>query len=180
MKSQYLTFSDRRKLKRWSAKLTREHIKAYAVLDAVSEINLPYEYIGSGKHRIVFDLGNGNILKVPRTEKGIRCNNNEIELYQSAPPELRKHLCKIKDYGPGWVVMKKMDKSIKQNETTKAEVYRIYNEFCQNGVRISDIVNKRSGNPKRNNLRLSKKHGVVIIDYANTYPWCGSPPLLEC
>lgn len=179
MKSKYITFSARRKLKRWNAKLEKENITEYDVIDVISEIDLPYEYIGSGKHRVVFDIGNGHILKVPRTLKGIRCNHQEIELFQSAPPELKNHLCKIKDYGPGWLVMKKMNKGIKQNEQTKAEVYRIYNDFCLSGMRISDIVNKKSGNPKRNNLRRSKKHGIVIIDYANTYPWNGHPPLLK-
>ena|GEM_PF-1804396 len=176
MEKQYITASEKRKIQRWVAKLEHDPIRKCPLMDAVAELNLPYEVLGAGAHRIVFDIGGGYILKVARVTKGIRCNANEVNLYQKAPEHLRKHLCKIAAYGHGWLVMKKMKKKVPKKEEYEVQLHNIYREFCGLGIRVSDVLDKKSGKVKRKNTRLSKKHGVVLIDYANTYPWTGPPP----
>lgn len=50
-----------------------------------------------------------------------------------------------------------------------AKVKKIYQKFYDFGIRISDVLNRKTGNPVRNNLRLNKHKKIVIIDYANIY-----------
>jgi len=130
---------------------------------------LDYPRLGAGKHRIVYDLGDGRVLKVALVPKGIECNAREESLYRKAPPELRKHLCPVLAAGPGWLVMKKMTRKVPNAQRYVRKLRRILERSESAGVRISDIFNRRTGNPRRGNIRLSKSGRIVLIDYANLY-----------
>jgi len=132
--------------------------------------SLDYPRLGAGKHRIVYDVGDGRVLKVALVAKGIECNAREESLYRKAPPELRKHLCPVLAAGPGWLVMKKLTKPMPRGRRYKRGLRRILKLAESHGVRISDIFSRRTGNPKRNNVRLSSRGRIVLIDYANLYP----------
>jgi hypothetical protein len=176
MRSKYVKSADKKSIQKWISKLNNGKVldtseRDTSERDALKELKLTYKNIGTGKHRIVYDLGSNLVLKIARVEKGILCNQREVSLYQSAPPSLRKHLCKILEYGHGWLIMRKMDRKLPKHKKYKKQVYEVYDRFCDFGVRISDVINKSSGNPKQGNIRLNKKNRVVLIDYANTYPW---------
>jgi hypothetical protein len=54
--------------------------------------------IGSGVRRLVYDLNNGYVLKVSKSEYGVKSNKREVITYASSPFHVRKHLAKILDY----------------------------------------------------------------------------------
>jgi hypothetical protein len=164
----YLKHKDLESIERWVKKLD-----SYKPLDRPSDdivlgvLKLPYKYIGTGRHRIVFDLDNGYVLKVARMGKGIQRNRNEVTLYRSVPSELKYHLCKIADYGEGWVVMKKMDRKVPRKEEYYKKTKIMNDKFLQYGVKLSDVTSWDGREPKMGNVRLSKGKKIVIIDYAN-------------
>lgn len=167
----YLTKSDHRSIRRWIKQIAgKEEGLLFSEDYILAALRLPYECIGIGKHRIVFDLDNGYVLKVAREPKGIRCNRAEATLYQSSPPHLRKYLCKIAASGHGWLVMKKVDRPLRKRSTYAAKVAGILEKFHAHGIHISDIISKKSGRPKKGNIRLTKNKRLVFIDYANVYP----------
>ncbi|TLS54262.1 hypothetical protein FE782_02650 [Paenibacillus antri] len=130
---------------------------------------LGYPLLGAGKHRFVFDIGDGRILKVARVPKGIDCNAQEASLYRRAPSALRKHLCPVTAAGHGWVVMKKMTRPVPSGRVCDRQLKRVRELADRYGIAISDIVDRRTGRPRRNNVRLAKDGRVVLIDYANVY-----------
>jgi hypothetical protein len=168
--SKYLNHKDLESIKRWVKELD-----SYKLLDRPSDdivlgvLKLPYKYIGTGWHRIVFDLDNGYVLKVARIRKGIQGNRNEINLYSSVPSELKNHLCKIVDYGEGWVVMKKMDRKVPRKEEYYKKTKIMNDKFRQYGVKLSDVISRDGRKPKMGNVRLSVDKEIVIIDYANVH-----------
>jgi hypothetical protein len=128
---------------------------------------LDYPRLGAGKHRVVYDLGDGRVLKVALVPKGIECNSREASLYRKAPPDLKKHLCPVLAAGPGWLAMKKMTKKVPKTRRYAKRLRRIQKLSESFGVRISDLFSRRTGNPRRNNIRLSDEGRIVLIDYAN-------------
>lgn len=131
--------------------------------------SLPYKPLAFGKHRLVYDLGNGCVLKLPRVPKGILCSAIEAGVFRHAPRGLRKHLCPVVAAGDGWVVMPKLNRALPARRTYEKKVTRILKKSLDAGVRISDIVGRNSGKPNRDNIRLDAKDRVVLIDYANAY-----------
>lgn len=168
--AKYLERKDLKSIRRWIRQLEDGNVQSENESAVLKALQLPYESIGAGKHRIVFDLENGYVLKVAREVKGIICNNKEADLYHRAPSSLKKHLCKIVDSGHGWVVMKKLNRPVPNKNKYKKQASVILERFAANGIRISDVVSRSSGNPKKANLRLNKEKELVIIDYANVYP----------
>jgi len=166
----YITEKDKKRIEAWTEALVQEKIKKISKKEAIARIGLSYPVKGYGKHRIVFDLGKGKILKLPRVRKGIRCNRNEVSLFQNSSSRMRKYLCKVVDSGHGWVVMKKMKTEVPRKKKYARQLKKVYEKFLDKGVRISDLLTRRSKNPKWINLRLDKKKDrVVLIDYANQY-----------
>ncbi|TMV48633.1 hypothetical protein FE783_16390 [Paenibacillus mesophilus] len=166
--SKYLKPKDLERIGRWVKKLD-----SYMLLDRPSDdivlgvLNLPYKYIGSGRHRIVFDLDNGYVLKVARMGKGIQRIRNEVDLYHSVPFDLKIHLCKIADYGEGWVVMKKLDQKVPRNEQFYKKTKIMHDKFSHFGMKLSDVTDGKKA--KMGNVRLSKGKKIVIIDYGNIH-----------
>ena len=169
MSHKYITLKEKKSIESWASKLKKEKILSYSRKKALVKLNLPYKCIGSGKHRIVFDIGNGHVLKVARVKKGIKCNKNEVVLYKRVTSSLRKHLSKIVDHGYGWVVMKKITKKMPRGSNDyKKKAYKVYRKFKDHGMKINDNIYKNSRSPNRANVRISKHGRVVLIDYANS------------
>jgi hypothetical protein len=166
--SKYLKSNILQEIKKW-VKLLEKGKFAEKSAEWSKKLKLPYKEIGVGKHRVVFDLGNGLVLKVAKVAKGITCNKNEVDLYQSASSTLRKHLCKIVEYGYGWLIMKKINKIVPKKKKYKKQLIRILKKFRNICIRISDLTIKKSGNIKKKNIRLKRDKKIVIIDYANVY-----------
>jgi hypothetical protein len=164
--SKYIKSKKLQQIKKWVSILGKGGIAEQSAKWS-KELKLPYKEIGVGKHRVVFDLGNGLVLKVAKVAKGITCNRNEVGLYQRVPSRLRKHLCKIVEYGNGWLIMKKMNKIVPKKKKYNKQLLGIIEKFRKFRIRISDLTHKKSGNLLKKNIRLKKDKKIVIIDYAN-------------
>jgi hypothetical protein len=163
--SGYLTKKDKKRIKKWTKTLIKDRIHKISSKEAISKIKLPYDVLGIGHYRIVYDLGNGKVLKVPRLIKGIECNNKEVSLYYSCSPEVRVHFCEIKDYGDSWLVMKKLKKKVPSKKVYTEELKKAVNTLKKQGIKVSDVFNGSS--IKENNVRFDKKlNKAVVIDYA--------------
>ncbi|QGQ95643.1 hypothetical protein EHS13_12490 [Paenibacillus psychroresistens] len=167
--SKYLKSQKLKSIQNWIKKLEKAEVSEQSEECSVEELKLPYKDIGAGRHRVVFDLGNGLVLKVAKIAKGITCNKNEVNLYRSVSSSLQKHLCKIVEYGHGWLIMKKMNRIIRNKKEYENQVFHILEAFRSMGIRISDLHDKKSGDLKRKNIRLNKDKKIVFIDYANVY-----------
>lgn len=117
------------------------------------------QVIGEGFSRIVYDLGNGYVLKVAKTEKAIKYNNREIRMYKSCPSPVRKHLANIIDHGRSWLIMKKYDLEFPESEEYARKLHQLKSDFRKNEITPSDI--------KRENLRLGHDGKIMVIDYGN-------------
>lgn len=124
--------------------------------------------IGSGARRIVYDLGNGNVLKVAKSKYGIKSNKREVKTFHSSPSRIRNHLGKIKGHDSKyrWVRMKKYTKKFSRLKIYKRKLYKLRRLFLKHGI-IPYEVRRRNGKPNYKNLRLKKKRKIVIIDYGN-------------
>ena len=157
--SRYVTRGDIASIERWIQKLESGDAKKISDGYVAKKLDLPYRVIGSGKHRIVYDLENGYVLKVAKADSGIVGNDRETSLYFGVSPPLQKHLCKIVDYGHGWLVMEKLDRQIPKGDSHKKQLDQIASRFSQLRIKLSDL--------KRANLRYNDDKDVVIVDYAN-------------
>ncbi|MFC0271906.1 hypothetical protein ACFFIX_10630 [Metabacillus herbersteinensis] len=123
-------------------------------------LGLKYPVIGYGVFRIVFDLNNGYVLKVAISRQGQKCNENEVEIYKECPRHLRKHLCLVKEYGHGWIIMKKMTQQVSMNDRNqRKKISELSDKFWESGIRPRDI--------KSDNLALSNEGDIIFIDYGN-------------
>ena len=76
---------------------------------ANNTLKFKYKMIGHGFNRIVYDLDNGYILKIALSYVGLIGNANEAYLYNNCNEEVKKYLCPVKEFGSGWIIMKKME-----------------------------------------------------------------------
>jgi hypothetical protein len=126
------------------------------------------KFIGSGARRLVYDLGNGNVLKVAKSIYGIKSNKTEVIMYQSSPTPLKKYLGKVIDYGSGydWLIMKKYMLEFPSSKQYKRNIHQVRVKFKKNGILPFECVD-RYGNANYQNLRLRDNNKTVIIDYGN-------------
>jgi len=157
--SRYVTKNDMACIERWIRKLESGDARKSSDEYVAKKLDLPYRVVGSGKHRIVYDLENGCVLKVAKAVSGIVGNTREIKLYFDGPPSLQKHLCKIVDHGRGWIIMEKLDRQIPKGDDHKKQLKKIVSRFSQSRIELSDL--------KRANLRYNDDKDVIIVDYAN-------------
>jgi hypothetical protein len=166
----YLKISDLEPIKLWikELKILQYQYKPKGTEDPRdwSKLKLPYNVIGSGRHRVVFDLKDGYVLKVAITLKGIKCNKREAETYKSAPASLKNRLTEVKEQGHGWIIMKKIDNAVPDTEENRKKIIRLQNEFIKNGIDPKDIVNRKK-KPRWRNIRLSEEGQISVIDYGN-------------
>lgn len=153
---QYITADDHQAIKNWIPKLSRHGIGVEATLKV---LDLPYPYIGAGKSRMVFDLDEKHVLKISYKKAALNTNEREVRLYQTVPSKLRKYLSKIEDYGDGWIVMEKWEKSVPKSREKK-KLPALKKKFAAVGFRLTDA--------NGSNIRWNpKKNRIVMIDYAN-------------
>jgi len=172
-----LSLRDKTKIDAWIRELEADGGGPAAEDEMLRKLELPYSLLGAGKHRAVFDLEDGSILKVAKVAKGIACNAREEDLFRRSPSGLRKHLCPIVEAGHGWLVMKRVTDRVPKKKKFERQLRRILERFFfEEGLRISDIVGRNNGRPKRGNIRLHRGKRIVLIDYANVYPAEGEPP----
>lgn len=122
-------------------------------------LRLKYKILGNGYTRIVYDMGNNYVLKVALSEFGLKCNKTEFEMFNHSPPDLKKHLCPVIQYGNGWIVMEKMLFKVPENKRFNYEIMQLQNKFKSHGIIPEDF--------KKKNLALSKEQILTVIDYGN-------------
>lgn len=153
----------RRSISRWIAKLERYNwLGQYDRLTpnhrakiARAELRLPYRSLGHGFYRLVYDLGNGYVLKVAISSSGMRCNELEYRLYASCTKHIKQHLCPVAGFGHGWIIMKKM-KVAGTGKHLKLKV--LSKKFRKAGILPYDM--------KRANSAMYEGR-IVVIDYGN-------------
>jgi hypothetical protein len=135
---------------------------------AINRVKRGKKVIGLGSRRIVFDIGNGSVLKVAKTKYGIISNKREVATYQSSVSTVKKHLAKIIDYSKTyrWVVMEKHARHFPKSITFKRKLRKLRNHFRKNGIVPYEILSN-SGKPNYNNLRKKRNGMIVVIDYGN-------------
>ncbi|MGD8190665.1 hypothetical protein ACQCN2_11865 [Brevibacillus ginsengisoli] len=124
--------------------------------------------IGRGAFRIVYDLGDGYVLKVARSKRGIKVNAREVTIYHSSPSPVRKHLAEIIEYENEyrWLKMKKYTQKFPKDREFKQKLYELGVAFKENGIIPLDI-SKFKSNPISRNLRIDENGEIVVIDYGN-------------
>lgn len=124
--------------------------------------------IGSGASRIVYDLGNGSVLKVAKSKNGIKSNMIEVTTYHSSPSPIRKHLAQIIEYENEyrWLIMKKYNQNFPDHKECKQKLYELRATFREYGIIPYDIV-KSMGNPNYDNLRVEENGKIIVIDYGD-------------
>jgi hypothetical protein len=130
--------------------------------------------IGSGARRIVYDLGNGYVIKVAKSKYGIISNKREVITYKSSPVPVKKWLGEITDYDYKyhWVTMKKYNQKFPHLKKYKQKLYQLRRLFRNNGIIPYEVVS-RKGAPNFQNLRLKKNGEIVVIDYGNFKNYSG-------
>jgi hypothetical protein len=161
VKSLILSDLDIQSINLWISKMNhyKDVDRKQKIKNAQSILQLKYKRIGAGSSRIVYDLENGYVLKVALSEGGVKCNETEFNIFTNCPPDLREHLCPVKEFGCSWNIMKKMIPKIPVNEIYNEKLSELNNKFRKYGIIPRDTNN--------NNLALSKKGEIIVIDYGH-------------
>jgi hypothetical protein len=126
--------------------------------------------IGEGARRLVYDLGNGNVLKVAKltSKNGIRSNKREIKAYNSSPSHIKKYLAAIREYDNEylWLIMKKYNVHFPKSKKYNQILHKMRTKFREKGIIPYEVVN-RQGKANFQNLRLKNNGKIVVIDYGN-------------
>lgn len=131
-------------------------------------INYSSNIIGTGRKRIVYDLGDGTVLKVAKSKAGLTSNRTEILLYKSRrSASVRKYLAEIVKYGDGWLVMKKYTRPFPSSNKYLKKYYKLKAKFRKNGIIPRDMYSMTHKKPSKTNLRLTRSGAIVVIDYGN-------------
>lgn len=126
---------------------------------AKSTLRLKYKVYGKGYTRIVYDMGNNYVLKVALSNLGLKCNKTEFEIFTHSPPDIKKHLCPVIQYGNGWIIMEKIPFKVPDNNRFNHQMMQLKNKFRSHGIIPIDF--------KKENLALSKGQIIKVIDYGN-------------
>lgn len=123
--------------------------------------------IGTGARRVVYDLGNGFVLKLAKSDDGIKSNRKEVILYKSSPPELKKHLAPVVKYGKGyrWIIMKKYDRPYRNTTINMQKLSIMKAKFRKKRIIPYETLGVHG--PYYQNIRLKPDGEVVVIDYGN-------------
>ncbi|HEY2420778.1 MAG TPA: hypothetical protein VGI04_05160 [Neobacillus sp.] len=120
-------------------------------------LELPYRIIGNGLNRMVYDLGNGYVLKIALSGLGLISNTQEFNLYHTSHPDIQKYLCQVMEKGQGWIVMKKMDRRVSLNLVNLQKLSKLTMKFLLRGIVPVDL--------RLSNIALSDDNQLVVIDY---------------
>lgn len=120
-----------------------------------------------GRNRIVYDTGNGYVVKLAKSRAGIKSNMNEVKLYNSSPYRLTKYLGRIKvyHYRYDWLIMKKYPQKFPQLKKYERRLSKVRALFKKHGIVPLDTL--KHGKPKPQNLRIKRNGNIAIIDYGH-------------
>lgn len=123
--------------------------------------------IGLGSRRVVYDLGNGYVLKVAKSKYGIKSNKKEVTICMTSPSEIKKHLGHILKHDDryNWIIMKNYNINFRKNKETMKKFFNMKGKFRRNRI-IPYEISGRDG-PNYQNLRLNSAGEIVVIDYGN-------------
>jgi hypothetical protein len=135
--------------------------------DDIKMMILGKRFIGEGARRRVYDLGNGNVLKVAKSKYGIKSNKREVRTYHTAPPRVRKHIAKIRayDHEYRWLIMKYYNAHFPKSKKYKRKLHKVRTRFRRNGIIPYEAYSQ--GEPNLQNLRIKRSGRIVVIDYGN-------------
>lgn len=171
MKSKYLSKSDIQTIVNWIVNLEhvklRRKIKRETITKAKLALRLPYKMIGAGSFRIVFDLGNGYVVKVALSKMGIACNETEYQIYRDYPKRVRKHLCPVLELGYGWLIMKKAKCKLKRKRSYHLQLVKLEKTFLNHGIIPNDLRKRSVEKLMKGNIALTKDDKMIIVDYGN-------------
>jgi hypothetical protein len=159
-KSSMLSRSELQTIESWISEMGKHQFFKTArqiMLIAKKNINFKYEMIGHGFNRIVYDLNNGYILKIALSEMGLIGNENEAYLYKNCHKEVQKYLCPVKEYGSGWIIMKKMDSKVPLAIPEITKLIELEFKFLRYGIMPVDL--------RLANVAFSEDNEMVVIDY---------------
>ncbi|MBM7553039.1 hypothetical protein [Thalassobacillus pellis] len=156
-----LTRYDKKSIDLWISIMSQyENLSTQQKVKKASRVlRLKYKRIGNGTHRVVYDLNNNYVLKVAITSRGLTCNKNEYNLYSKAPPGLSRHLCMVKSFGKGWIIMRKMVPGIPINKRNQKKILELKAKFLKHGIGARDL--------KSSNLAYAKGGELTVVDYGH-------------
>ncbi|MGE7607344.1 hypothetical protein ACQKML_12115 [Peribacillus frigoritolerans] len=120
-------------------------------------LKFKYKIIGHGFNRVVYDLNNGYILKVAFSEVGLISNANEAYIYNNCNEKVKKYLCPVKEYGMGWIIMKKVDTNVPFAIKEYTKLFKLELNFLWCGIIPIDL--------RLDNVGYNGNDEMVVIDY---------------
>ncbi|GHH98878.1 hypothetical protein [Neobacillus kokaensis] len=155
----FLTINDIDAIDGWISKMKENPLRLPSDKRKLAQrtLNLPYNIIGHGFNRMVYDLGSGYVLKIAFSEIGLICNTQEHNLYNISNPKIRNYLCPVLAKGDGWIVMKKMERKASINIENLEKLSRLSLLFLLNGIIPVDL--------RLANIALTDDNQMVVIDY---------------
>lgn len=127
------------------------------VSTARKTLKFKYKMVGHGFNRVVFDLNNGYILKIALSEVGLISTANEAYIYNNCNEEVKKYLCPVKEYGTGWIIMKKMDINMARAIMEYPKLIKLELKFLKYGIIPIDL--------RFANVGFTENDEMVVIDY---------------
>lgn len=123
-------------------------------------------FLGAGGTRRVYDLGDGNVLKIAKSAQGKLCNKMEVDLFRVTDGPLKRFLAEIVSFDENyrWIVMKKYNVPFPNSRLYRRKLMKIAESFRTRGIIPSPGVGNYR-RPYRPNLRLGRDREIVIIDY---------------
>jgi hypothetical protein len=137
-------------------------------MDNFSQIIKGKRAITLGFRRLVYDLGNGKVLKIAKSISGVKSNKTEVKMYSSCPYPIKKHLAKIIKYGNdySWLIMKRYNQIVPESAEYEQMFFELRSKFKKNGIIPYDIAT-RYGKPNYKNIRLKPDGEIVVIDFGD-------------
>ncbi|MGE8078851.1 hypothetical protein [Peribacillus loiseleuriae] len=159
-KSSMLSREEIKAIEFWISQMGEYHFfttTEQRIVPAKNILKFKYKMIGHGYNRIVYDLNNGYILKIALSEIGLIGNANEAYLYNNCNEEVQKYICPVKEFGSGWIIMKKMDTNVSHEIMEYAKLIELELIFLSYGIIPIDL--------RLANVAISEDNEMVAIDY---------------
>ncbi|MDQ0218050.1 hypothetical protein ELQ35_01500 [Peribacillus cavernae] len=134
---------------------------------AKNTLKLKYNVIGSGVNRIVYDLNNGYIVKIAISNLGLKSNETEFDIYTHCPQEIKRYLCPMKEFGHGWIIMKKMKAKVPWQIIEITKLVDLQVKFVSYGILPLDL--------RMANVALSDENEIAVVDYGHFIRGLNSP-----
>jgi hypothetical protein len=156
-----LTPSELHSINSWISIMKKWENRAYStkVKKARRTLRLRYRFLGRGYNRIVYDMGNNYVLKVSISNHGLKSNKTEFEIFTNSPPDIKRHLCPVLQYGHAWIIMEKFSAKVPANNQSDNQILQLQNKFRSHGIIPNDF--------RKENLALSEEQILIVIDYGN-------------